>query len=94
MNQFNYFSPTEVIFGKGGELQVGELVKKWGGTKVLLHYGGGSAKKSGLLDKVEGALKDAGIPYVTLGGVQPNPLLSLVYEGIALCKKENHHANT
>lgn len=89
MKSFNFFSPTEVVFGKGGEQQVGELVKKWGGSKVLLHFGGQSAKKSGLLDRVEASLNAAGVPFVSLGGVQPNPRLSLIYEGIELCKKEN-----
>lgn len=88
-NNFAYYTPTRVVFGKGTENQVGELVKAQGATKVLIHYGGQSARKSGLLVRVETSLTEAGITYVTLGGVVPNPRLSLVYEGIALCKKEN-----
>ncbi|MBC8529776.1 iron-containing alcohol dehydrogenase [Christensenellaceae bacterium NSJ-44] len=88
MKSFDFYSPTEVVFGKGGEQQVGALVKKWGGKKVLLHYGGKSAEKSGLLDRVKASLKAEGIPFVSLGGVQPNPRLSLIYEGIELCKAE------
>ena len=88
MKSFDFYSPTEVVFGKDSEQQVGALVKKWGGSKVLLHFGGQSAKKSGLLDRVEASLKAEGIPFVSLGGVQPNPRLSLIYEGIELCKAE------
>ena len=88
-NNFAYYTPTRVVFGKGTENQVGELIKAEGAKKVLIHYGGQSARKSGLLDRVETSLTEAGITYVTLGGVVPNPRLSLVYEGSALCKKEN-----
>ncbi len=88
MQGFVYYTPTKVVFDKGAEQQVGKLVKKEGATKVLVHYGGQSAEKSGLLDRVYASLKEAGIEYVSLGGVKPNPHLSLVYEGIELCKKE------
>jgi len=88
MIDFNFYAPTQVVFGKNSEEQVAELVKKYGGTKVLVHYGGQSAVRSGLLPKVEGLLKEAGIEYVTLGGVVPNPRISKVREGIELCKKE------
>ncbi|MBR5509915.1 MAG: iron-containing alcohol dehydrogenase [Lachnospiraceae bacterium] len=88
MVNFEYYAPTQVVFGKDTELQTGKLVKEYGASKVLVHYGGSSAKKSGLLDRVCASLGEAGIPYVTLGGVVPNPRLSLVREGIALCKKE------
>ena len=88
MKDFNFYAPTEVVFGKQSEEQVAQLVKRYGGSKVLIHYGGKSAKRSGLLDKMEGLLKEAGIPYVMLGGVVPNPRLSLVREGIELCRKE------
>ena len=88
MKDFNFYAPTQVVFGKESEEKVGALVKKYGGTKVLVHYGGGSAKRSGLLDKLFGLLLEAGIPYVELGGVVPNPLLSKVKEGIELCRKE------
>ena len=88
MKDFNYYAPTEVVFGEQSEEQVALLVKKYGGTKVLVHYGGQSAKRSGLLDKICGLLKDSGIDFVTLGGVVPNPRLSLAQQGIELCRKE------
>ena len=88
MRDFNYYAPTEVAFGEKSEEQVAALVKKYGGTKVLVHYGGKSAVRSGLLDKVCGLLKEGGVDFVTLGGVVPNPRLSLAHEGIALCRKE------
>ncbi len=89
MNNFNFCSPTEFVFGKDREQDTGFYVKKYGGTKVLLHYGGGSAVRSGLLGRVKQSLEQAGIAYVELGGVQPNPRDTLVYEGIALCRQEN-----
>lgn len=89
MENFIFHSPTCFVFGKDTENQAGEYVKKFGGKKILVHYGGSSAKKSGLLDRVEASLQKEGIPYVTLGGVQPNPRSGLVYEGIDLCRKEN-----
>lgn len=88
MENFTFYSPTFFAFGKDTENQVGEYVKQFGGSKVLVHFGGSSAKKSGLLDRVEASLKKEGIPYVMLGGVKPNPRSGLVYEGIELCKKE------
>ena len=88
MRDFNYYAPTEVAFGKDSEEQVAQLVKKYGGKKVLVHYGGKSAIKSGLLDKVCKLLQEGGIEYVTLGGVVPNPRLSLVHKGIELCRQE------
>ena len=89
MNNFDFCSPTYFAFGKGKENDVGKLIKKFGGTKVLIHYGGGSVVRSGLLDKVKTILNDEKIPFVELGGVVPNPRSGLVYEGIELCKKEN-----
>lgn len=89
MKNFNYYAPTQVAFGRNTENQVAELVKKYGGSKVLIHYGGQSAIRSGLLAKVEEILTEAGIAYVKLGGVKPNPRLSLVRKGIELCKEEN-----
>lgn len=89
MKDFKFYAPTKVIFGKDSEKRVGELVKEFGGTKVLLHYGGKSAEKSGLLRRVEDSLKAAGIEYVKLGGVVPNPRLSMVRKGIEVCKEEN-----
>jgi alcohol dehydrogenase YqhD (iron-dependent ADH family) len=88
MRDFNYYAPTEVVFGEQAEEQVAHLVKKYGGTKVLVHYGGKSAVKSGLLDKICGLLSEENIAYVTLGGVVPNPRLSLAQQGIELCRKE------
>ena len=88
MRDFVYHAPTEVVFGKESEEKVASLVKKYGGHKVLVHYGGRSAKKSGLLDKICGLLRDGGVDFVCLGGVVPNPRLSLVHEGIDLCRKE------
>lgn len=89
MQDFNFYTPTQVVFGKKGEDKVGELVKALNCKKVLVHFGGNSAKKSGLLDRVFDSLTQSGIDYVSLGGVVPNPRLSKVYEGIDLCKKEN-----
>ena len=88
MQNFNYFTPTKIIFGKDTEQQVGELIQAQHCKKVLIHYGSQSAKKSGLLDRIKASLDNAGIAYVELGGVVPNPLLSLVYQGIELCKRE------
>lgn len=88
MDNFTFYSPTYFAFGKDMEKQAGSLVKRFGGSKVLIHYGGGSVIRSGLLDRVKQSLADADIPYVELGGVKPNPRSGLVYEGIALCKKE------
>ena len=88
MNGFQYYTPTKVVFGKDTEHQAGALVREFGGTKVLVHYGKGSVKRSGLLDRVFQSLDEAGIPWVELGGAVPNPHLSLVHEGIELCKKE------
>ena len=85
---FKYFTPTKVVFGRETEYRVAELIREFGGTKVLLHYGGGSVIRSGLLARVTKCLDEAGIAYITLGGAVPNPRLSLVYEGIELCKKE------
>ena len=88
MLNFEYYTPTKVVFGKGTEKRAGELARSFGASKVLVHYGGGSAKKSGLLDRVCDSLTEAGLPYVLLGGVVPNPRLGLVKEGIELCKKK------
>ena len=70
---FHYYTPTKVVFGKDTEKQVGTLVKQTGCKKVLLHYGGGSVVRSGLLGRIQSSLEEEGIPYVTLGGVVPNP---------------------
>ena len=88
MENFVFNSSTRVIFGRGTENDVGEEIKSWGGTKVLVHYGSESARRSGLLDRVEQSLKSAGLEYVSLGGVVPNPHIGKVREGITLCKEE------
>lgn len=87
MNNFEFLNPTKIIFGKGTESQAGAEVKRFA-SSCLLHFGGGSVKKSGLYDRVASSLKAAGVRFVELGGVQPNPRLSLVREGIELCRKE------
>ena len=88
MAGFTYYTPTKVVFGKETEQQTGELVKAAGAKKVLIHYGSGSVIRSGLLDRVKETLCKEEIEYVELGGVVPNPRLSLVYEGIELAKRE------
>ena len=88
MFPFKYYAPTRVLFGKDTELKVAEMIRMFGGTKVLIHYGGGSVIRSGLMKRVSDTLDAAGIAYVSLGGAVPNPRLSLVYEGIELCKRE------
>ncbi|MBP0976725.1 MAG: iron-containing alcohol dehydrogenase [Oscillospiraceae bacterium] len=88
MNDFNFYSPTEFVFGRGREKECGAYVKKYGGTRVLLHYGGSSAARSGLLGRVKASLDTCGVQYCELGGVQPNPRDSLVYKGIDLARKE------
>jgi alcohol dehydrogenase YqhD (iron-dependent ADH family) len=87
MDDFVFRNPTRIIFGRGAETKVGAEAKAYAG-KVLLHFGGGSIKKSGLFDRVAASLKAAGVSYVELGGVKPNPRLSLVREGIELCRKQ------
>lgn len=88
MDNFIYDVPTRVYFGKDQELKVGEIIKEYGAKKVLIHYGGGSAVKSGLIGCVEEKLKEQGIDYVLLGGVQPNPEIKMVRKGIELCQRE------
>lgn len=89
MNNFTFCTPTKVIFGKDIEKQIGETIKGYGASRVLIHYGGGSVKKTGLFDKVVNSLESAGLSYIELGGVEPNPKLSFIHKGIELCKKEN-----
>lgn len=88
MNNFNFYSPTLFVFGKERENEAGKLVKRFGGTKVLIHFGGGSVIKSGLLDRVKQSLTAENISFVELGGVMPNPRSGLVYTGIEICKRE------
>lgn len=89
MDNFQFYSPTEFIFGKNTESECGKYVKKYGGVKVLVHYGSGSAVRSGLIERVTESLERSGIEYVLLGGVKPNPRDTKVYEGIELCRREN-----
>ena len=89
MINFSYYTPTKVVFGKDTELKVAELIKEFGGKKILIHYGGGSVIRSGLMKRVTDILDKENIEYIMLGGAVPNPHLGLVYEGIELCKKEN-----
>ena len=88
MRSFEYYTPTKVIFGKDTHLKIGEILKDYNCHKILIHYGGKSAVKSGLIDDIKKCLTDAGFDFVTLGGVVPNPRLSKVREGIALCREK------
>ena len=88
MDNFTLYSPTYFAFGKDRENDCGELVERFGGSKVLIHYGGDSVVRSGLLDRVKASLSNKGISFVELGGVMPNPRSGLVYQGIDLCKKD------
>lgn len=89
MNNFSFHSPTEFVFGKDTENKTALLCRKYGATKVLIVYGGGSVVRSGLLQRVEQVLQEAAIPYIELGGVQPNPTDPKVYEGIDICRRES-----
>lgn len=89
MNNFTFYSPTYFVFGKDEENSAGKYVKRFGGSRILIHYGGGSVVRSGLLDRVKDSLTAEGLSFVELGGVKPNPRSGLVYEGIELCREEN-----
>jgi alcohol dehydrogenase YqhD (iron-dependent ADH family) len=88
MNNFTFYSPTYFVFGKDTEKEAGHYVRRFGGTKVLIHYGSGSVVRSGLLGRVKTSLEQENIEFVELGGVQPNPRSGLVYQGIELCRRE------
>lgn len=88
MNNFVFYSPTEFVFGKDTEGQTGTLAKKYNARKVMIVYGGGSIIRSGLLQRIEESLQQAGVEYVKLGGIQPNPTDPKVHEGIELARKE------
>ena len=88
MENFRFYAPTYFCFGRDSEKEIGALVRRFGGHKVLLHYGGGSIKRNGVYDRVIASLKAAELPFVELPGVLPNPRSGLVYEGIALCRRE------
>lgn len=87
MENFEFVSPTQFVFGRGVECQVGPKLAEAGARRVLLHFGGQSAVKSGLINRVKASLESAGIELVELGGVRPNPEITLVREGVALCKQ-------
>ncbi|MCF7924852.1 MAG: iron-containing alcohol dehydrogenase [Candidatus Izimaplasma sp.] len=89
MKNFIFHSPTKFVFGKDTENEVGDLLNSYGAKKVLIHYGTGSIKRSGLFDRVVESLNKSNVDFVELGGVVPNPRDDLVYDGIKLCKKEN-----
>lgn len=89
MLNFDFYAPTYFAFGKDKENETGKLIRQFGGSKVLIHYGGGSVVRSGLLDRVKKSLEAEGLEYLELGGVMPNPRSGLVYKGIELCRKEN-----
>jgi alcohol dehydrogenase YqhD (iron-dependent ADH family) len=89
MDNFNFYSPTHFVFGKEREKEAGKYTKRFGGTRVLIHYGSGSVIKSGLLDRVKKSLSEAGVWFTELGGVVPNPRSGLVYTGVELCKRDN-----
>ena len=89
MDNFTFYSPTYFVFGKDEENNAGAYVKRFGGKKILIHYGGGSVVRSGLLGRVKASLESEGIQYIELGGVRPNPRSGLVYEGIELCRRES-----
>ena len=88
MENFRFYAPTYFCFGRDAEQNIGELVARFGGHKVLIHYGGGSVKRNGVYDRVVASLASANIPYLELDGVQPNPRSGLVYKGIELCRRE------
>ena len=87
-SDFTFYAPTKILFGKGAELNAGKMVKEYGGSRVLVHYGSQSAIRSGLLERIEKSLEAEGLFYVTLGGVVPNPHLGKVYEGIRIGREE------
>ena len=89
MENFIYYTPTEVLFGKDRENEIANEIIKFGYKKVLLHYGQNSVIKSGLLTRIKNILDTSGIKYVELGGVLPNPRLSLVNKGIRFCKEND-----
>ena len=89
MDNFDFYSPTYFAFGDGQETRAGELVRRFGGSRVLIVTGSGSVHRNGAFDAIAASLDKTGIPYVELSGVQPNPRSSKVYEGIELCRREN-----
>lgn len=89
MNSFEYYTPTHVFFGREQEKKIGQILTEFQAKKILIHYGKSSVIKSGLLDIVKNSLREAQLDFLELGGVEPNPKLSLVEEGIKLVKKES-----
>ncbi len=88
MDNFTFYSPTCFDFGRDAERHAGALIRRFGGSRALIHYGGGSVIRFGLMDRVKASLEAEGVGYVELGGVRPNPRSGLVYEGIELCRRE------
>lgn len=88
MNNFDFCTPTDYVFGRDTELRAGQLAASRLGLKVLLCFGGRSARTSGLLDRVEKSLRDSGVDFIEFGGINPNPTDDRVYEGIDLCRRE------
>lgn len=88
MDNFTFYAPTYFAFGKDAEADTGSYIRRFGGSRVLIHYGGGSVLRSGLMERVKKSLQKENLEYVELGGVRPNPRSGLVYEGIELCRKE------
>jgi len=88
MNNFNFYSPTFFVFGKETETETGKYLKRFGGSRVLIHFGSGSVVRSGLLERVKSSLTAENIYFTELGGALPNPRSGLVYEGIEICKRE------
>ena len=89
MKDFTYYTPTRYLFGRGVEAKTGELTRWMGVKKVLIVYGGGSVVRSGLLDRVKLSLDNEGIEYLEMGGIQPNPVDTPVYDGIKICRDNN-----
>ena len=88
MDNFTFYAPTYFAFGKESEKQIGSLIRRFGGSKVLMVYGGGSIKRNGVYDAVTAAMNEENIPFVELSGIQPNPRSGPVYQGIEICRKE------
>ena len=88
MENFEYYTPTKIIFGKGAEERVGTEIASRGYKKVLVHFGGTYLQENGTLDRIHKSLTEAGLTYIDLDGVVPNPRLALAKEGVELCKRE------
>ena len=87
MRNFTFLSPTKIIFGRGAEEQVGNIIKEYGSSVLIVHYGDEFIRSTGLIERVRGYLEDAGIRCMELDGIKPNPTIDKVYEGIELCRE-------